>query len=165
MSFVREILSFLDRHSGLISAIGLVLAGVGLLLTLKYLKLYQQQIRDQAVEGERLTWERILKILHQIAKWAAMANQSSVRHSRFAVNGILPEDLANRYGPASETLLNYWLQLKTELMIMPSSPLVEEIQNFVGDFDTSADARASERFAEALYPITRSVGQRAQRSA
>jgi hypothetical protein len=166
-----SMVSFLDRHSGLISAVGLVLAAIGLLfttfgllLTLRYLRLYRGEIRNQAKEQERLAWERILKILHQIAKWSAMANQSSVQHSRFAVNGVLPQDLADRYGPASETLLGYWLQLKTELGIMPDCRLIEEIQSFVDEFDTSTDARASEAFATALYPISRSVSVRAQRS-
>jgi hypothetical protein len=155
----------LDWHSGLISAVGLVMAAIGLLLTLRYLKLYEKEIKKQGVEQERLAWERILKLLHQVAKYAALANLSSANHSPIAkAHGFLPPDLAAKYEFASETLLSYWHQLKVELDIMPDSTLIDKIQEFVAKYDLSADSRASEQFANDLYPVTRQVSEHAQKS-
>jgi hypothetical protein len=163
MCFLQRVLVFLDRHSGLISAVGLVLAGLGLLLTLRYLRLYQGELERQGVEQERLAWERILKLLHQVAIYAAEANLSSVTHSRLARQlGFLPPEVAAKYGPASETLLNYWHQLRVELDLMPNSDLIDRIQRFIGGYE-AADDRASEQFANDLYPITHAVAERAQR--
>jgi len=80
---LQSIVCSLDRYSGLISAIGLILAATGLLLTLYYLRLYQSQLRSDKNEQKRLAWERILKLLHQIAIWSAAANLSSATHSPF----------------------------------------------------------------------------------
>jgi hypothetical protein len=158
------VLDFLDKHSGLISAVGLLLAGVGILLTLRYLKLYERELKNQQGEQERSAWERVLKLLHQVAKWAAMANLSSINHSLLAKKiGFLPPDLAAKYGPATETLLSYWHQLKVELDIMPDSVLIQEIQAFIAKYDASTDARASELFISDLTPITRKVSERAQK--
>jgi hypothetical protein len=164
MSSLQRVLLFLDEHSGLISAVGLVLAGIGLLLTLQYLKMYQGEVKKQRVEQERLAWERILKLLHQVAVYAAEANLSSVTHSRLTKKlGFLPPEVAARYGQASETLLIYWHQLRVELELMPSTDLVERIQQFILRYD-AADDRASEQFANDLYPITHEAVERAQRS-
>jgi hypothetical protein len=165
MPCLRHSLYFLDRHSGLISAVGLVLAGVGLLLTLKYLLLYQAEVENQRVEQERMAWERILKLLHQVAKYAALAHISSVNHSPIAkAQGFLPPDLAAKYDLASETLLSYWHQLKVELDIMPDSALIDTIQQLIAKYDLSADSRASEQFADDLYPVTQLVSERARKS-
>jgi hypothetical protein len=165
MSYFLRALNFLDKHSGLISAVGLILAGIGLLLTLRYLRLYQTELKNHAVEQERLTWERVLKLLHQIAKFAALANLSSTNHSPiFKQYGFLPPEVAERYGPASESLLSYWHQLKVELDIMPDSALINTLQEFVEKYDSSADLRASEQFAGDIQPITRQVSGRAQKS-
>src|ERR1019366_2362412 len=116
VAFLVRSLHFLDRHSGLISAFGLILAAVGLLLTTWYLRLYRREIKNQGLEQERLAWERILKLLHQVAKYAAMANLSSVTHSPIAkANGFLPPDIAAKYEFASMNLLSYWHQLRVEM--------------------------------------------------
>jgi hypothetical protein len=164
MHFLQRGLIFLDRHSGLISAVGLVLAGIGVLLTLKYLLLYREEVRKQRVEQERLAWERILKLLHQIAKYSALANLSSVNHSPLAVQGVLPPEIAVKYEFATETLFSYWHQLRVELDLMPDSTLIERIQGFVLKYDSSADARASVQFGNDLSPITQEVIPRAQKS-
>ncbi|MGA7795594.1 MAG: hypothetical protein WCA19_21380 [Candidatus Acidiferrales bacterium] len=165
MYWFFRLLCFLDRHSGLISAVGLVLAGIGLLLTLRYLEIYKGEIKQQGVEQERLAWERILKLLHQVAKWAALANLSSVKHSSLAkAQGFLPPEIAAKYAPATENLLSYWHQLKVELDIMPDSSLIEKIKEFVAKYDLSADSRASEEFADDLQPITHQVIKRAEKS-
>jgi hypothetical protein len=46
-AYLSRALYFLDRHSGLISAVGLVLAAIGLLLTLRYLILYETELKNQ----------------------------------------------------------------------------------------------------------------------
>ena len=164
MSSLQRVLLFLDEHSGLISAVGLVLAAIGLLLTLRYLIVYQGEVKKQRLEQERQAWERILKPLHQVAVYAAEANLSSVTHSRMAERlGFLPPEVAARYGGASETLLLYWHQLRVELELMPSSGLVDKIQQFILGYD-AADDRASEQFANDLHPITHEVVERAQKS-
>lgn len=166
VAFLIRSLQFLDRHSGLISAVGLILAAVGLLLTIWYLRLYRREIKNEGLEQERLAWERILKLLHQVAKYAAMANLSSVTHSPYAkANGgyLLPE-IAAKYSAASENLLSYWHQLRVEMEIMPGSDLIDTLQAFVSKYDQSADSRASEAFAKDLYPLTHQVSNRAQKS-
>jgi hypothetical protein len=158
------VLRFLDQHSGLISAVGLLIAATGLILTLIYLQLYRRELGNQGVEQERLAWERILKLLHQVAKYAADANLSSVTHSKYAKGtGYLPPDLAARYGPASENLLSYWHQLKVEMDIMPDSDLIGALQEFVPKYE-SADSRASDQFMMDLTPIVHKVANRARKS-
>lgn len=165
MAWLVRSLHFLDRHSGLISSVGLVLAAIGLLLTLIYLQLYRDEIKSQGVEQERLAWERVLKLLHQVAKYAALANLSSVNHSPIAkAQGFLPPEIAAKYEFASENLLSYWHQLKVEMDIMPDSDLIDTLQEFVSKYDLSADSRASEQFAKDIYPITHKVSNRAQKS-
>jgi hypothetical protein len=166
VAFLARSLHFLDRHSGLISAVGLILAAVGLLLTIRYLRLYSREIKNQGLEQERLAWERILKLLHQVAKYAAMANLSSVNHSPYAKanGGYLPPEIAAKYGVASENLLSYWHQLKVEMDIMPDSDLINTLQTFVSKYDPSTDSRASEAFAKDLHPLTHKVSSRAQKS-
>ncbi len=103
--------------------------------------------------------------MHQVAKYAALANLSSVNHSPIArAQAFLPPELAAKYEFASENLLSYWLQLKVELEIMPDSTLIDKIQEFIANYDLSADSRASEQFANDLYPITRQVGKQAEKS-
>ena len=141
------------------------MAAVGLLLTLKYLRLYEREIKLQRVEQKRLAWERILKLMHQVAKFAALANISSVNHSRLArPQGFLPPQIAAKYDSASENLLSYWLQLKGELDIMPGDGAIDEIQAFIAKYDASADSRASEAFGNELQPITHRVRDRAEKS-
>jgi hypothetical protein len=166
VAFLVRSLHFLDRHSGLISAFGLILAAVGLLLTTWYLRLYRREIKNQGLEQERLAWERILKLLHQVAKYAAMANLSSVTHSPYAKanGGYLPPEIAAKYSVAAENLLSYWHQLKVEMDIMPDSDLIDTLQAFVSKYDPSTDSRASEAFAKDLYPLTHQVSNRAQKS-
>jgi hypothetical protein len=165
MTFLVRSLHFLDRHSGLISAVGLVLAAAGLLLTVYYLQLYRREIKNQGVEQERLAWERILKLLHQVAKYGVMANLSSVNHSpHVKTHGFLPPDLAAEYRSAAENLLSYWLQLKVELDIMPDSPLIDNVQGFIAKYDQSADSRATVQFVPDLTPIIHEVAKKAEKS-
>jgi hypothetical protein len=164
MAYLYRFLCFLDNHSGLISAVGLVLASIGLILTVRYLQLYKGEIKQQGVEQERLAWERILKLLHQVAKYGAMANLSSIVHSPILKKtGILPPEFAEDYGPASENLLNYWHQLKVELDIMPDSTLIDKIQDFMPNYE-SADSRASGQFVPDLAPIIHEVAKKAEKS-
>jgi hypothetical protein len=165
MNFLRCILSSIEKHSGLISAIGLLLAAIGLLLTLYYLKLYQSQLKSDKSERQRLEWERILKLLHQIAIWSAAANLSSVKHSPLMKQqGFVPPEISAKYGPASETLFGYWLQLKVELDIMPPSEIIDRIRTFIQKYDLSTDLRASVQFGDDLRPLTDAVRPLAQRS-
>jgi len=165
MPFLFRLLNFLEKHSGLISAVGLVLAAIGVLLTLVYLRLYSSELADQRVEQERLAWERILRAMHQVAKFAAMAQLSSATHSPFLKKlGFVPLEIAEKYGSAQENLLNYWHQLKLELDIMPDSHLADTIQSFVAKYDSSADARATDAFSADIQPITRQVSLRAQKA-
>ena len=160
----QSIVCALDRHSGLISAIGLILAGTGLLLTLYYLQLYQSQIRSDKNEQQRLAWERILKLLHQIAIWSAAANLSSATRSPLIQQqGFVPPEIAARYGPASETLFGYWLQLKVELDIMPPSDIIDNIRTFIQQYDLNTDLRASAQFGTDLLPLTAAVRPLARR--
>lgn len=163
MPCVWRLFQFLDGHSGLISAVGLVLAAIGVLLTLKYIRLYRTEIERDRVEQERLAWERILRLLNQIAFQGAIVNLSSVRHSPLAkATGFLPPDVAARYGTASEALLGYWHQLKVEVSIMPESTLVDKIQAFTDKYE-SADSKASNAFLADLPAITHEVTSRAQK--
>jgi hypothetical protein len=162
----HSILRALEQYSGLISAIGLILAAIGLLLTLYYLQLYQSQLRSDRNEQQRLAWERILKLLHQIAIWSAAANLSSVTHSPLIQQqGFVPPEIAARYGPASETLFAYWLQLKVELSIMPPFTIIDNIRAFIQQYDLSTDLRASAQFGADLLPLTTAVRPLAQRPA
>ena len=154
---LRRSLQFLDRHSGLISAIGLVLAAIGILLTLRYIRLYTAEIASHRSEQERLAWERMLRLLNQVAFQGAIVNLSS------KVTGFLPPDVAARYGPASEALLSYWHQLRVEVNIMPESKLTEKIEAFIAKYESS-DSRASDGFLKSLYPIAHEVTDRAQKS-
>lgn len=165
MPFLCRALDFLQRNSGLISAVGLVLAAIGVLLTLLYLRLYSSELARQRIEQERLAWERVLRALHQVAKFAAMAQLSSATHSPFLKKlGFVPVEIAEGYKSAQENLLNYWHQLKLELDIMPDSPLSDTIQAFIEKYDASADSRATEEFAVDIQPITRQVSQKAQKT-
>lgn len=158
------LLNFLDRHSGALSTVGLIMAALGLLLTLRYLSIYQREIRERQVEQKRLEWERILKLLHQIAKYAAMANVASATHSPLLqAQGFLPPQIAEGYKPAVESLFAYWHQLRVELDIMPMSELIQELQEFILLYDASTDAKASEQFAHDLFPITAKVKARARK--
>jgi hypothetical protein len=162
----HSIVCSLDRHSGLISAIGLILAATGLLLTLHYLRLYQSQLRSDKSEQQRLAWERILKLLHQIAVWSTKANLSSATHSPLIQqHGFLPPEIAASYGPASDTLFGYWLQLKVELDLMPPSQIIDNIRTFIEKYDSSTDLRASTQFGTDLLPLTAAVRPLAQRPA
>jgi hypothetical protein len=160
----ESLICWLDRHSGLISAVGLLLAAIGLILTLIYLILYSSQLKSESDERRRLSWERILKLLHEVAKWSAAANLSSVNHSPLIQQlGVLPPQIAANYGTASETLLSYWLQLKLELDLMPPSEIIENVRTFIQQYDASADQRASGQFGEDLLPLTEAVRPLAQR--
>lgn len=168
VDFILRLFAFLDRHAAigsLVAAIGLVLAGVGLLFTKQQLSLYREELRDQAKQRERLAWERILKLLHQVVLFAAQANQSSAVHSPIAKqNGVLPPDLAAKYEPAQVNLLAYWHQLRVELSLMPDGPVVQKVDDFMRKYDSSADARASKQFLDALPTITHLVSEHAQKS-
>ena len=164
MGYLSRLLWSLDRHSGSIAAVGLVVAGIGLLLTLRYLKLYEKELENQMVEQERLAWERILKLLNQVAKYCALAQVSSVFHSPIAkAQGFLPPELAAQYEPAQRSLLDYWHQLKVELDIMPQSELRDMIWSLIWKYDGSSDSRASEEFANELPPVVRKASERAQK--
>ena len=158
---LESLISWFDRHSGLISAIGLLLATIGLILTPIYLILYSRQLKSESDERGRLSWERILKLLHEVAKWSAAANISSVNHSPLIQQlGALPPQIAAKYGTASETLLSYWLQLKLELDLMPPAEIIDNIRTFIQQYDASADQRASAQFGNDLLPLTEAVRPR-----
>lgn len=164
MSYVIRSLVFLDKHSGLISAVGLILAAVGLFLAARQLSLYRHELKQRTVESERLAWERILKLLHQVAQFAAAAHLSSVTHSPLARNtGYLPPDIEAGYGPAQQSLLSHWQQLMVELSLMPDGTLVETIGQFIAKYQ-SADSRASKKFLDDLPTITHRVNGRAQKN-
>ncbi len=161
---LESLICGLDRHSGLISAVGLLLAAIGLILTLIYLSLYSRQLKAESDERRRLSWERILKLLHEVAKWSAAANLSSVNHSPLIQQlGALPPQIAANYSIASETLLSYWLQLKLELDLMPPSEIIDNIRTFIQQYDASADQRASAQFGDDLRPLTDAVRPLARR--
>jgi hypothetical protein len=101
--------------------------------------------------------ERVLKLLHQIAIWSA--NHSPLIQQQ----GFLPNQIAAKYGPASETLFGYWLQLKVELDIMPPSAIIDNIRTFTEQYDLSADLLASAQFGADLLPVTAAVRPLAQR--
>lgn len=160
----HSIIDWLDRHSGSISAVGLVLAAVGLILTLIYLIIYTRQLSAERDERRRLAWERILKLLHEIATWSAAANLSSANHSPLIQQlGFLPPAVGAGYARASETLLGYWLQLKLELDLMPPADVIGQIRAFIAQYDLSADDRASAQFGDQLQPLTALVRPFAQR--
>lgn len=164
MVYMSRFLFFLDNHSGLISAVGLVLAGTGLILTVRYLQLYREEIKQQGIEQERQAWERVLKLLHQVANYGAKANLSSTNHSPYLkMQGILPPDIAAKYSSASENLLSYWHQLKVELDIMPDSILIDKIQEVMARYE-SADSRASAQFIPDLTPAIHEVAKKAEKS-
>lgn len=165
MIYALRALVFLDKQSGLISAVALVFAALGLFLSARQLSLYRKELKDRAAESERLAWERILKLLHQVAQFAAAANLSSVTQSPIAKKtGYLPPDVASEYGPAQQNLLSYWHQLRVEMSLMPDGPLTESIEKFINKYNQSADSRASQEFLSDLPPITHRVTERAQRS-
>jgi hypothetical protein len=161
----RRLISFLDRHSGAISAVGLVLAAGGVLLNFVYTRMYAGELSGGRVEVERLAWERILKLLNQVIEYATAARMSSVNHSPLVkVLGFLPADLAAKYESAAYSLLSYWHQLRVEVSLMPHSSLVGEIESFMSKYSASADARASEQFGKDITPIVLKVNERARKS-
>lgn len=165
MSYISWALSFFDRHSGFISAVGLILAAIGLLLTVRQLSLYRQELRDRATEEERFAWERILKMLHQVAQFAGKAHVSSAVHSPWNKQlGYVPPEIEAMYGPAQDSLLSYWHQLRVELSLMPDGPLVRTIESFMDKYNDSADGRASKAFLDDLPAITHAVTEHAQKS-
>jgi uncharacterized protein YigA (DUF484 family) len=156
MDYLIRVIDFFDRHSGLISAVGLVLAAIGLLLTYGQLRLYRDEIRNERVEKERLAWERMLKLLHEVARYAAEAQISSATHSPLALPNF------DDYQAATETLFSYWHQLQVEMNIMPASDLTDTLRAFVSKYQ-SADSRASEQFIKDLTPIVFKVANLAQK--
>lgn len=164
-SYLAWALSFLDRHSGMIAAVGLIVAAIGLLLTARQLSLYRQELRNRATEEERLAWERILKILNQVAHFASAAHVSSARHSPWIAKvGYVPPEVVGAYGPAQASLLSYWQQLRIDVSLMPDEPLVRKIEAFLEQYGHDADARASKEFIDNLAPISQAVIKRAQRN-
>jgi hypothetical protein len=130
----------------------------------RYLQLYKGEIKQQGVEQERQAWERVLKLLHQVAKYSAMANLSSANHSPYVKKlGFVPPDIAWKHESASENLLSYWHQLKAELDIMPGSTLIDKILDFMAGYE-SADSRASGQFVPDLTPIVHEVAKKAEKS-
>jgi len=164
MHSLLRLVRVLDKHSGLISSVGLVLAAMGVLLTLYYLRLYSSEIRRHEQEQERLAWERILKLVHRVIEYAAQANLSSVAYSPLGKVGFLQPDIAAKYGPAQESLLSYWHELRVELSMMPDSPFTDEVQQFIAKYDGSADARASVEFQVDIIPIAYKISQKARKS-
>jgi len=89
--------------------------------------MYARDLSEQRIEAERLAWERILKLLHQVIEYATAARMSSVNHSPLAkASGFLPPDVAAKYESVAYSLLSYWHQLRVEVSLMPPSSLVEE---------------------------------------
>jgi len=165
MNGIYRLLDFLDRHSGLISAVGLVLAAIGLLLTLRYLRVYEREIKSQRSEQKRQDWERILRLLNEISSHYARAHLASEQHSPLVRRlGCVPPDIAADYEDASTSLLSYFRQLRLELLIMPNSPLMDLILRFVDRYHSNAEARASEQFGKDLRPITEWVSKEARKS-